>query len=323
MSTTTTFSTSTQIGDRIAMEGSRVGPQHLLQLSEDQRRNFADSFDSVFSDIDGVLWTMKDSIPNSAEGYAALEKNGKQLTYVTNNSVLTEEQRIKRFAEIGMQVLPEQIWHPAKSIVAYLRGIDFQGLIYVIASPSFKTVLCEAGFQLLDGPNESIESNYASLAKHIFDQQEVRAVIIDVDFNLSYTKLARAHQYLRNQECLLIGGASDIMLPVAKDLKIMGPGSFANLLMDASGKKVITLGKPGRQLGDLLVRHYKIDQPRRVLMIGDMLTQDISFGRQCGFQTLLVLSGGCKLEQLMAEKDPSRIPDFYVDSIADLAQVMG
>ncbi|XP_016992890.2 chronophin-like isoform X2 [Drosophila takahashii] len=300
------------------------GVKHILELSEDERRNFVDSFDRVFSDIDGVLWTLKDPVPRAAEGYAALERRGKQLTYVTNNSVLAEEQCLKRFAKIGMKVQPEQIWHPAKSIAAYLSGIKLEGLIYVIASQPFKEVMREAGFHILDGPNESIEGSFASLAEHIFDRQEVRAVVIDVDFNLSYPKLARAHQYLRHPDCLLIGGATDILLPVAKDVNILGPGAFASMLADASGRplEAITLGKPGRQLGDLLIGHLKIEQPSRVLMIGDMLAQDIGFGRQCGFQTLLVLSGGCTRAEFLGEKDPARLPDFYADSVADVAQLL-
>jgi len=94
---------------------------------------------------------MEHNVPRAADGYAALERTGKHLTFVTNNSVRTVDQCIRRFAKIGMQVQPEQIWHPAQSIINYLRGINFQGLIYIIASPPFKAVLREAGFQLLDG----------------------------------------------------------------------------------------------------------------------------------------------------------------------------
>eukprot|EP00099_Drosophila_melanogaster_P006830 NP_001259467.1 uncharacterized protein Dmel_CG15739, isoform B [Drosophila melanogaster] len=298
-------------------------PQHILQLSQEQRSSVVDSFDRVVSDIDGVLWTFEQSIPRAADGYAALEQMGKHLTFLTNNSVRTSEQCVKLFAKIGMQVHPEQIWHPAKSIVSYLQSIKFEGLIYIIASQSFKTVLREAGFQLLDGPNEFIEESYASLAEHIFGKEPVRAVIIDVDFNLTSPKILRAHLYLRHPECMLIEGATDRLLPVAKEVNIVGPGAFASILVEASGKQPITLGKPGRELGDLLVEHYQIVQPSRVLMIGDMLAQDVSFGRQCGFQTLLVLSGGCSKEELLAETDPQRIPDYYADSVADVAQMLG
>ncbi|KAH8303406.1 hypothetical protein KR059_009895, partial [Drosophila kikkawai] len=295
----------------------KTKPKHILQLSEEERRSFCDSFDHVFSDIDGVLWALENLVPHAADGYKALERIGKQLTFVTNNSVRTMDQCVRRFAKIGLQVKPEQIWHPAQSIVEYLQRIKFEGLIYIIASQPFKAVLREAGFQLLDG------ESYESLARHIFGREPVRAVVVDVDFNLSSPKILRAHMYLRRPECLLLVGATDRLLPVSKEVNIIGPGPFASILEEASGKPPLTLGKPGRQLGELLVQHYAISQPSRALMIGDMLAQDVGFGRVCGFQTLLVLSGGCTLEQLQAETDPNHIPDYYADSVADLALMLG
>ncbi|SPP88733.1 pyridoxal phosphate phosphatase [Drosophila guanche] len=301
----------------------RGKPQHILQLSEEQRRRFVDSFDRVLSDIDGVVWNVESSVPRAVDGYAALQRAGKDVVFVTNNSVRTVDQCVRRFEKLGLHVAPQQVWHPAQSIVLYLRDIQFEGLIYVIASAPFKAVLREAGYQLLDGPNEFIEESYDSLAKTIFDRQPVRAVIIDVDFNLTSPKLLRAHMYLRHPECLLIGGATDRLLPVAKGVNIIGPGPFASILVEASGQQALTLGKPGRELGELLIKRLKISEPHRVLMVGDMLAQDIRFGRQCGFQTLLVLSGGCSLEQLQAETSPDLVPDYYADTVADVAQLLG
>ncbi|XP_023164838.2 pyridoxal phosphate phosphatase [Drosophila hydei] len=297
-------------------------PQHILQLSAEQRRQFVDSFDWVFSDIDGVIYNLDTEVPNASQAYAALERAGKRLTYVTNNSVRTSEKTVRRFAKSNLQVAPQQIWHPAQTLVYYLRSIKFEGLIYIMASPQFKAVLQEAGFQLLDGPNHFIEDNYEDLARNIFDKQPVRAVVIDVDFNLTSSKLLRAHLYLRQPDCLLITGATDRLLPVGKGLNIIGPGAFASILVEASGKQPIVMGKPGRALGDMLLQQHNISDPRRVLMIGDMLAQDVRFGRMFGFQTLLVLTGGCTHDQLLAETDPELLPDYYADSVFDLVSVL-
>ena len=126
-------------------------PQHILKLSAEQRRRFVDSFDRVFSDIDGVIYNMEVNVPMADQAYAALERAGKHITYVTNNSVRTVSQTVRRLAEANLQVEPEQIWHPAQTLVYYLRSIQFDGLIYIIATPQFKAVLREAGFQLIDG----------------------------------------------------------------------------------------------------------------------------------------------------------------------------
>lgn len=147
-------------------------------------------------------------------------------------------------------------------------------------------------------------------------------MVIDVDFNLTSAKLMRAHLYLRHPDCLLITGATDRLLPVGKGVNIIGPGAFASILVDASCRPPIVVGKPGRALGDMLLQQNKITDPRRVLMIGDMLAQDVVFGRQLGFQTLLVLTGGCTLNQLQTVTDPELLPDYYADSVADLVQLL-
>lgn len=176
---------------------------------------------------------------------------------------------------------------------------------------------------LLLQPNHLIEDSNDALSRHIFDPKPVKAVIIDVDFNLSSVKMLRAHQYLRSPSCELLIGATDRYFTVSKDMSIIGPGFFSSILVEASGKVPKVLGKPGKELGNQLLHHQNIKEPQSVLMVGDMLAQDIRFGSLCGFQTLLVLSGGTTLEQLQAETDPEQLPDYYADSMADFLQLLG
>lgn len=115
-----------------------------------------DSFDNVYSDIDGVVWCMKHTIPQAPDAFAALQRAGKPTTFISNNSVRAVEDTVKSFQNVGMQVTPEQVWHPAKTMVHYLRSIQFDGLIYIIATANFKAHLTDAGFQLIDGVSKSL-----------------------------------------------------------------------------------------------------------------------------------------------------------------------
>lgn len=162
------------------------------------------------------------------------------------------------------------------------------------------------------------------LLHYVFDEEPVKAVIIDSDFNLSLLKMMKATFYLgQHPDCLLIGGATDLTVPVAKHLSVMGPGVFIKSLELASGRDALLLGKPGAELAKMLLTRYGILKPERVLMIGDMIDSDVHFGRLCGFQTLLVLSGGCTLEKLCQSKDSgSCTPDFYANSMADFKEFM-
>lgn len=98
----------------------------------------------------------------------------------------------------------------------------------------------------------------------------------------------------------------------------IGPGYFSEVLEKAVGRKALTFSKPGESLAKHILNRFQIADPSRYLFIGDKLTQDVAFGSQCGFQKLLVLTGGCTKEQLFSDHLPvEQVPDYYADSLAD------
>lgn len=122
-------------------------------MSTEEREDFINSFDVVFSDIDGVIWNAMPPglIAGVPAGIKFLESKGKKVIFVTNNSIRPIREQIERFHEYGMPVKAEDVIHPAQSIVEYLKQIDFEGLIYCLASSSFKDHLRNAGYELLEG----------------------------------------------------------------------------------------------------------------------------------------------------------------------------
>lgn len=179
--------------------------------------------------------------------------------------------------------------HPSLACICYLRKINFKGLIYCIGSTEFKKKLQEAGYEYIDGPHHMID-DFVSLWKAVKDDNPVKAVIIDSDFNVSSTILIRAEIYLKNPECLFIAGTTDMMLPITKGFKIIGVGPYYKILEEASGRRAVVgksstnfgflvrvnikmssllVGKPGDALKDIVIDKYNIKDPKRVLFIGD------------------------------------------------------
>ncbi|XP_053698065.1 uncharacterized protein LOC128745103 [Sabethes cyaneus] len=297
--------------------------RHVLNLSPQEQESFVQSFDCVICDCDGVLWTVYEPIPGVADTLAALRSRGKMLRYITNNGVRSFENYAKQFRSLGVNLETSDIVHPALSVVRHFRSINFQGLIYCIATEMFKTVLRDAGFELLDGPSDPLEESFKKIVATINDHAPVRAVVIDTDFNINYPKLLRAELYLKNDpDCLLIAGATDKLLHAKRGFILIGPGLFLGVLEQATGRKAIALGKPGTSLAEQVLDHYGIEDPRRVLFIGDMPEQDMLFATRCGFQKLLVLSGGTNLEDMLKLTDPECIPDYYADSLGDLVKLL-
>ncbi|XP_055912634.1 chronophin isoform X2 [Eupeodes corollae] len=295
-------------------------PRHILELSPEEKVKFINSFDLVFSDIDGVLWNLHKDVEGAAEGFQGLTKAGKKLLFVTNNSVRSENALEHRLKDHGINVKNTDIIHPADNVVKYLLSKNFDGLIYCIGSVYFKTIIRKAGFKIIDGPNKIFEESFSDFGRQIFDKEPVRAVVIDADFNLSGAKMMRAHWYLKHPDCILIIGATDSMLPLSKEIQILGPGPYGKILAEASGKTPILMGKPGKELADMLVDRFDIKDRSRALMIGDMLEQDIGFGKLIGMQTLLVLSGGCNKTQMLENRISGQHPDYYADTMYDFVE---
>lgn len=157
----------------------------------------------------------------------------------------------------------------------------------------------------------------------IFDRKLVKAVVIDYDYNFNYPKLMRAELYLKSDpECILIAGGTDHWTPIRQKVNVIGPGHFVDILEKATGRKAIGLGKPGLQLGVQLMEQYGVQDSRRVLFVGDTIAQDVAFGKVAGFQTLLVLTGGTKMSDVMKLSGRDIAPDYYTESFADLRKVI-
>ncbi|XP_061388904.1 glycerol-3-phosphate phosphatase-like [Musca vetustissima] len=297
-------------------------PRNILSLNAEEKRRFLDSFDFVFSDIDGVVWNATGNIEGSGDGFNALCEAGKKLIFITNNSARPEDVCLEKLRMNKIKIEANDLIHPSKSIAEYLKSINFDSAIYAITSESFKNSLRAQGFNVMDGPHKVIDESFRDLMADVINCDPVKAVVIDFDFNVNMTTMMKAHYYLRQPDCLLIGGATDYYLPVTKDLWLLGPVGFLKVLEEASRKEVLLFGKPGKALADRILTRYDIEDPSRALMIGDMLDQDVRFGKRCGFQTLIVLSGGLKLEELMCQTNPNVIPNYYANSMKDFVEFM-
>lgn len=78
----------------------------------------------------------------------------------------------------------------------------------------------------------------------------------------------------------------------------------------------VVIGKPSKDLALVITEKFKLN-PSKTLMVGDRLNTDIEFGKNGGFQTLLVLSGCHGLQDV--EKAPRHLrPDFIANQLGDL-----
>ncbi|XP_065082767.1 uncharacterized protein LOC135705120 [Ochlerotatus camptorhynchus] len=293
--------------------------KRLLNLSLEEKQSFLDSFDYVFTDCDGVLWNRSEPIEGVGEAISALKGSGKHLVYVSNNSVRTLENYKNQLRKLGHDENEADVIHPAVSVIKYLKSINFRGLIFAICSEPFLAALKDAGYEVLHGPDGPQPESLLLIYPEIHDKKPVKAVIMDYDYNCNHSKLLRAEVYLKtNPDCVLIAGATDYSIS-----NLLGSGHYVDILEKATGRKAIVLGKPGHQLGKQLKEQYGIEDAKRVLFVGDMVAQDVVFGKVAGFQTLLVLTGEARKLNVEKLSDGDHVPDYFAESFADLGKVIG
>lgn len=63
---------------------------------------------------------------------------------------------------------------------------------------------------------------YGDYIQYLEDDPEIGAVVFDSDFKVNLPKLYKAITYLRRPEVLFINGASDKVIPLAKDCLALG-----------------------------------------------------------------------------------------------------
>ena len=64
----------------------------------------ADEFDGFLVDLDGVVWEGRELVPGSVEALRTLIESGKELVFVTNNSVKQPAAYAARLREAGVDV---------------------------------------------------------------------------------------------------------------------------------------------------------------------------------------------------------------------------
>lgn len=300
---------------------------NILDMSMEKAWKFLNSFDTVVTDCDGVLWVSGQAIPGSPEVLNRLRELGKKIFYVTNNSTKTRDELVEGATKLGYIAHKEEIISTAYLTAAYLKSIEFTGKAYVIGQTGITQELDNINVRHTGSGPDILEDSLQQAIDDFKIDPQINAVIVGFDRFFSYPKLLKAATYLGNPDCLFIATNTDERFPGGAPKVLPGTGTFVSAVETCALRKPIVMGKPSSYVGTVLVQEHKID-PERTLMIGDRCNTDIMLGSRCGFQTLLVLSGVHSLKDVAEyqksnqEEDKEMIPDVYLPTLGDLVKFL-
>lgn len=256
----------------------------------------ADDFDGFLVDLDGVVWEGRELLPGAAEALRSLLAAGKEIVFVTNNSVRAPEKYAQRLRDAGIEVGDDRVvTGGAATARLAAERVGAGGTAFVIGAPEFKDAVSAAGLNPVDG-----EAGMAA-----------DAVVVSGHREFDYGELLTATRALQ-AGATLFGTSHDPTLPMPGGA-LPGTGAVLAAIETASGKEAEIGGKPEPHLFELA--RERIGAAERVAMVGDRVSSDIEGGRRAGLETILVLSGATSRDEAESAAPP---PDHIVDDLAGL-----
>ena len=258
----------------------------------------ADEFDGFLVDLDGVVWEGRELLPGAVDVLSDLLAAGKQIVFVTNNSVRSPKAYAARLRDAGIAIGDDRVITGGVATARLAAQRTGPGATaFVIGAPGFKEIVAAAGLALVDGKAA----------------QTADAVVVSAHREFDYAELLTATLALQNGAALF-ATSRDPTLPMPGGA---WPGTGATLaaVETASSKQAEIGGKPESHLFD--EARALLGSVSRVAMIGDRIASDVVGAQRAGLATILVLTGASSREEA-EEADPA--PDHVLDDLSGLLQ---
>lgn len=246
---------------------------------------------SLIVDLDGVVWLGDRPIEGAAEALTKLERAGKKLAFLTNNSTVSRRDCARKLKKIGIEA--DAIITSSYGAALWLKK-DGQARVYAIGEKGLREELELAGHKL-------VKEGEAEKATH---------VVVGLDRKLSYEKLAAGMRAIL-AGAKFVATNRDCSYPSEKGL-LPGAGAIVSFLETATRRPPdVVIGKPETFLLELALQALN-SKPGETALVGDRLDTDVVAGKRAGLKTILVLTGVSK----KVEGKPK--PDLVVRNLLDL-----
>jgi HAD superfamily hydrolase (TIGR01458 family) len=248
----------------------------------------------VIFDIDGVLEFRDHVYPGAIEAVAHLRARGITIRFLTNSTLKSRASAAEKLRRRGFALGDDEVITASYATAQYLRALQPR---------SCWIMLDGEGIREFDGlPQDEDDPEYV--------------VVGDYRSRFGFDHLNKA---LR----LLLGGAKLVgmqseLLDLSAGEAELNVGSWAGMLARAAGVQAVYVGKPNPYVFQLALESMGLEK-HQVLMVGDKTSSDIRGANDFGIRSALVRTG----EYGGQESDPSARPDWVLDSIQDVPDLLG
>jgi NagD protein len=243
-------------------------------------------------DMDGVLVHEGVPVPGAQDFIGRLVEKGRRHLVLTNNSIYTPRDLSARLQRAGIAVPPESIWTSALATARFLDDQRPGGTAHVVGEAGLTTALHDIGYVLTDA-----EPDY---------------VVLGETRTYSFEAITKAIRLIDNG-ARFIATNPDPTGP-SHEGALPATGAVAALITKATGAEPYFIGKPNPLMMRSALNAVE-GHSETTAMIGDRMDTDVIAGMEAGLETILVLSGVTRPEDV--SRFPFR-PSRVLDSVADL-----
>ena len=234
------------------------------------------SYKGYLIDLDGTIYRGTEPIPAGKRFVEKKKKRNLPFIFVTNNTTKSPETVANRLAnEFDIHVEPKTVYTATLATIDYMKADNKGNKVYVIGEAGLIDLILEAGFEW-----EEADPDY---------------VVVGLDNYLTYEKVVKATLAIQ-KGATFIGTNPDKNIPTERGL-LPGAGSVISFVETATQTPPIYIGKPEAIIMDKAVEQLGLKK-EEVVMVGDNYETDIQAGIRNGIDTLLVLSGFTKKEDI-------------------------
>ncbi|MDD7479572.1 MAG: HAD-IIA family hydrolase [Methanomassiliicoccales archaeon] len=247
-------------------------------------------------DMDGTVYKGMNVIPGADEFIKGLNERNIPYMFVTNNSSKGKRMYFEKLSKMGFDVDMRNVLTSGTAALRFLKDNRQGKTVYVVGTQSYMEDVKEYEIPL-DDVNPDI-------------------VLLSFDRELTYEKINKAYAFIK-KGAEYIATHPDDLCPTEDDYDV-DIGAFIAMYRYLLNKEPLVIGKPNRLLLEMAAAEMGIE-PEEVAMVGDRLYTDIRMAYDNGLQSILVLTGETKLEDL---EHSDVKPTYVLDSVADIIETI-
>lgn len=246
-------------------------------------------------DMDGVIYRESELIPGAKDFIDLLLVRNIPFTFVTNNSQRSRRDIMHKLHRMGIEVSEKHIFTCAMATARFLSRQKLKKTAYVIGEGGLLNALHQNGFA--------------------FDDVNPDYVIVGEGKSFTMNMVEHAANLIL-KGAKLIATNMDPNCPTEKGTR-PGCGATTSMLELTTGKTAFSVGKPS----PIILAEAIKDMGALgcdIHMVGDTMSTDILGAVQSQIKSILVLSGGTKIEDI---DQFSYAPTYILDSVADIISI--